>query len=123
MNNNKSNKALIELGNLEKINDLRLIWKNEAYDFTPWLAEEDNMSILGDTIGIEISEITTESAVGGFSADISTQLDWRELPERKASRILIENEVDLKNETKWEEQFDWMMNLGIKFYHAFKSIE
>ncbi len=31
----------MELGNLERIEDLRLIWKNEAYDFKPWLAEED----------------------------------------------------------------------------------
>ena len=60
----------MELGYLEKIEDLRLVWKNEAYDFTPWLAEEDNMNILGDTIGIDISEISTESSVGGFSADI-----------------------------------------------------
>ncbi len=46
----------MELGNLERIEDLRLVWKNEAYDFTPWLAEEDNMNILENMIGIDISE-------------------------------------------------------------------
>ena len=30
-----------QLGKLEKIEDLRSIWKHEAKDFTPWLAEED----------------------------------------------------------------------------------
>lgn len=308
----------MELGNLERIEDLRLVWKNEASDFTPWLAQEDNMNILGDTIGIDISEVSTESPVGGFSADIvaketgtgkiivienqledtnhdhlgkiityasgkdasiiiwivknareehkravewlndhmdenivffliqielwkignspyaprfnileqpntwakeikkisqemsetmifkleywtafgdyvftdsefsrrfnkrkpstdhwytvgsgnsefhfsfllntikniitvecyisnnknlfyqfyskkdqienivGMELDWRELPERKASRILIEKQVNLKNENQWKEQFNWMIEMGIKFYDAFKSFE
>ena len=30
-----------QLGKLEKIDDLRSIWKHEAKDFTPWLAEEE----------------------------------------------------------------------------------
>lgn len=308
----------MQLGSLKKVEDLRLVWKHEALDFTPWLAEEDNISILGDAIGIEISEVTTEAPVGGFSADIvaketgtdrivvienqledsnhdhlgkiityasgrdasiiiwivknareehkkaiewlnnnmdekidlfliqielwkisdsdpaprfnvleqpntwakevkkisqemsesmilkldywsefsdyvfqdsdfsrlfnrrkpstdhwysvgsgssefhfsfllntvkdiiavecyisnnkdlfqqfysnkgeieniiGIELDWRELPERKASRILIENKVDLRNKNEWEAQFDWMKEMGIKFYKAFKSVE
>lgn len=308
----------MQLGTLKRIENLRLAWENEAHDFTPWLAEEDNMSILGDAIGIEISEVATESPVGGFSADIvaketgtdriivienqledtnhdhlgkiityasgkdasiiiwvvknareehkkaiewlnehmdenidfflvqielwkidnsdpaprfnvleqpnswakeikkisqemsetmafkldywtafsdyvfeepefsrlfnkrkpstdhwytvgsgssefhfsfllntvrnvitvecyitnnkdmfhqfysnkekiesivGTTLDWRELPERKASRILIEKQVNLKDKNQWEKQFDWMKEMGIKFYKAFKSVE
>lgn len=81
----------MELGNLERIEDLRLVWKNEAYDFTPWLAEEDNMSILGDAVGIEISEMTTESSVGGFSADIVAK-------ETGTDRIIvIENQLEDTN--------------------------
>ncbi|MCF6464752.1 DUF4268 domain-containing protein [Clostridium sp. Cult2] len=81
----------MELGNLERIEDLRLVWKNEAYDFTPWLAEEDNMNILGDTIGIDISEISTESPVGGFSADIVAK-------ETGTDRIIvIENQLEDTN--------------------------
>ncbi|HHT51025.1 MAG TPA: DUF4268 domain-containing protein [Eubacteriaceae bacterium] len=81
----------MELGYLEKIEDLRLVWKNEAYDFTPWLAEEDNMNILGDTIGIDISEISTESSVGGFSADIVAK-------ETGTDRIIvIENQLEDTN--------------------------
>lgn len=88
MNYSINRKCNIKLGNLEKIDDLRLIWKNEAYDFTPWLAEEENMSILGETIGIEISEITTESSVGGFSADIVAK-------ETGTDRIIIiENQLE-----------------------------
>lgn len=32
--------------------DLREIWKNEEYDFSNWLAEEENLAQLSDEIGI-----------------------------------------------------------------------
>lgn len=35
----------MELGSLEKLEDLRIVWRHEALDFTPWLAEEDNIAI------------------------------------------------------------------------------
>ena len=43
----------MKLGKIEKL-DLRDIWANEASDFTPWLAKEENIKLLGDTIGIEL---------------------------------------------------------------------
>ena len=48
------------LGKLERIRDLRKVWPHEASDFTPWLAQEDNISLLGDAIGIDISVDETE---------------------------------------------------------------
>lgn len=41
------------LGRLKKI-DLRKTWKTEDQDFTPWLANEESLELLGDTIGIEL---------------------------------------------------------------------
>lgn len=41
----------MNLGKLEKITDLRKIWPHEAIDFTPWLAQEDNISLLSDANG------------------------------------------------------------------------
>lgn len=38
---------LTKLGRLEKVSDLRQIWDNESVDFTPWLAEEENLKLLG----------------------------------------------------------------------------
>lgn len=49
------------------------------------------------------------------------KLDWRELPERKASRIVIEKAVDLDNRDKWAEQFEWAMDVSIKMKKAFKK--
>lgn len=36
----------MKLGKLERVTDLRSIWKHEAMDFTPWLAKEWNLEIL-----------------------------------------------------------------------------
>ena len=44
---------MIELGKMEKIVDLRTVWKHEAQDFSKWLSLEENLAILSRTIGIE----------------------------------------------------------------------
>ena len=35
---------MINLGKLKEIKDLRKVWPHEALDFTPWLAEEENLA-------------------------------------------------------------------------------
>ena len=57
------------LGRLKKV-DLREVWETEAGNFTPWLAQEENISILGDTIGIDLEVESQEKNVGPFRADI-----------------------------------------------------
>ena len=57
------------LGRLARV-DLRDIWTSEANDFTPWLAKEENLSVLGDTLGIDLELEAQEKAVGPFRADI-----------------------------------------------------
>ena len=56
-------------GKLEKV-DLRELWKGEATDFTPWLAQEENLATLGETLGIELEIQEQEQRVGAFRADI-----------------------------------------------------
>ena len=55
-----------ELGRLERV-ELREVWPNEATDFTPWLAEEENLSILAETLnmGLELEgrEVNVESGI------------------------------------------------------------
>lgn len=50
------------------------------------------------------------------------KFDWRELPERKASRVLYETTADFKNKDNWNEQFDWIMEYAVKIAKAFKSV-
>lgn len=59
----------VELGRLESV-PLREAWKDEAREFTPWLAEPENLALLGDTIGIELQLEAQEEDVGPFRADL-----------------------------------------------------
>jgi hypothetical protein len=80
-----------QLGKLEKIEDLRSIWKHEAKDFTPWLAEEENLSMLSEAIGIDIVLEEQESNVGEFSVDIFAT------EESTGRKIIIENQLEDTN--------------------------
>lgn len=57
------------LGKLTKI-ELRDIWLSESSHFTPWLAKEENLLTLGETLGLELELEAQERAVGPFRADI-----------------------------------------------------
>ena len=75
------------LGKLEKV-ELREIWQTEGQDFTPWLAQEKNLEMLGEAIGIELELEAQEKDVGPFRADIlckNTEDD---------SLVLIENQIE-----------------------------
>ena len=61
--------SIHNLGKLVKI-ELRDIWLSESSHFTPWLAREENLLILGETLGLELELEAQEKAVGPFRADI-----------------------------------------------------
>lgn len=57
---------MVEIAKLQKIN-LREVWKGED-QFSDWLA--DNLTRLGEELGLELEQSERERAVGAFSADI-----------------------------------------------------
>ncbi len=61
------------LGRFEKV-DLREYWKDEARDFTPWLAQEDNLELLGETIGLQIELEST-----GFSLNLTLNTNSKKM--------------------------------------------
>lgn len=61
---------MVALSKLEEIKDLRTVWPHEALDFTPWLSQDDNIALLADAVGLDISVDETESSVGDFNVDI-----------------------------------------------------
>ena len=82
---------MISLGQLKEIKDLRKVWPHEALDFTPWLAEEDNLALLADAIGLEITLDETESKVGDFNVDIYATETGTD------RKIIIENQLEDTN--------------------------
>lgn len=80
----------MELGQLKKV-ELRKVWKNEARDFTTWLALEENLNKLSDEIGIEISLEQTEANVGKFNVDILAREEGTD------RMIIIENQLEATN--------------------------
>ena len=60
---------MAKLGRLIKV-PLREFWGKEDRDFTPWLADEENIGLLGETIGFELEVEAQEKNVGQFRADI-----------------------------------------------------
>ena len=75
------------LGRLSRV-DLREIWNSESSDFTPWLAREENLSILAETLGLELELEMQEKAVGPFRADILCK------DISSDSWVLIENQLE-----------------------------
>jgi hypothetical protein len=78
-----------QLGRLEKVK-LRTVWADEATDFTPWLAEADNLAQLAEAIGFGADDLeleSTEKNVGPFRADVlckdTAENQW----------VLIENQL------------------------------
>lgn len=58
------------LGKLER-KPLREAWKHEAGDFTPWLAQSENLDTLAQALGVsELVLAATEQGVGDFKLDI-----------------------------------------------------
>ncbi len=77
----------MKLGKLKKV-DLREIWNGEAKDFTPWLAKEENILLLGETLNIELEVQDQEKNVGPFRADILCKDTLND------HYVLIENQLE-----------------------------
>ncbi|MBU2755202.1 DUF4268 domain-containing protein [Acidithiobacillus sp. CV18-2] len=77
----------MQLGRLTKL-DLRDAWKNEPRDFTQWLSQAENISLLGEELGLDIAFLEAEAHVGDFYADILAQ------EETNGKKIIIENQLE-----------------------------
>ena len=75
-----------QMGALEPV-DLREFWEDEARDFTPWLAEEENLARLSETLGIDLELEDTEVSVGPFKSDLVAK------DVSSNARVIIENQL------------------------------
>ena len=67
--------------------DPRKVWPNEESDFTPWLADQANLAILGDALGMPLELVAREKAVGPYSADILCR------DSDDGTRVVVENQL------------------------------
>ena len=92
------------IGKLERL-PLRDIWKNEAFDFTSWLA--DNLDVLSETIGISLSLVETEKSVGPFNVDILAE-------DSEGNSVIIENQLDKTDHDHLGKLITYATNLDAK---------
>lgn len=80
----------MKLGKLKEV-DVRTLWKHEQYDFSNWLAKDDNISDLGEAIGLTISDVETEVFVGSYRCDLVAK------DETTGMKVIIENQLEATN--------------------------
>jgi len=81
-------------------------------------------------VGVELT-LYTEDAKPLFAALLAQKesietvvgipLKWREMPDRKSSRVCIYKAVDPFDETDWPQQFAWLQNMLERFDQAFRA--
>ncbi len=102
----------IKLSKISKV-DLRDCWKNEATDFTPWLASEENIALLADALGMNEEE--TEATIG-------MKFNWRRLDGKKESSIEYSQSFSVFDTSKQDEIFAWHKEYTEKFIGFVKPI-
>lgn len=76
--------------NLKQLTPVELneVWETEPHHFTPWLAKEKNLTLLGKALDIELELEAQEVDVGDFRADILCKNTVDD------SWVLIENQLE-----------------------------
>jgi len=94
------------LSKLERV-PLREAWKHEAGDFTPWLAEAENLNTLVDALGLgEIELVAMEHPVGDFKLDI--------LCNDSDGPVIIENQLEKTNHNHLGQIIAYAAGIGAK---------
>lgn len=106
------------IGRIHRVG-LREVWAHEAFDFTTWL--QDNIDILAEATGLQLSGVEREQPAGAFSVDLiaedveavatRTNADGvATIPLRSSGRWYVRtihmvettNEPDLDCESNWD---------------------
>lgn len=80
----------MKLGKIKEV-DIRKVWAHEQYDFSKWLAVEENIKELGDTLNLALTDVETEKFVGSYRCDIICK------DELTGKSVLIENQLEQTN--------------------------
>ena len=92
------------LGRLNRV-QLREYWQREDTHFTPWLAGEENIALLGETLGLDLEVQQQEAQVGPFRADILCRNT------ADNSLVLIENQLERTDHSHLGQLFTYAAGL------------
>jgi hypothetical protein len=94
----------MSIGKLEPV-DLRKMFPDEARDFTPWL--QDNIEVLSERLGIELTVVEREKQVGSFSLDLLAEGSNGEM-------VIIENQLYRTDHDHLGKVLTYLVNLDAK---------
>ncbi len=100
--------AMTNLSNLEIV-ELRSIWPHEEKHFTPWLAKEENLNLLGDILGLQLELQDKEVKVrldSNYKADIVCKNIQND------GIVLIENQLEKTDRSHLNQIFTYAAELG-----------
>ncbi|MDD6502078.1 MAG: DUF4268 domain-containing protein [Oscillospiraceae bacterium] len=80
----------MQLGKLTEV-DVRDLWKHEQYDFSNWLAQGENIDLLGDVLGLTLVDVEKEVYVGSYRCDLMAK------DETTGEKVIIENQLEPSN--------------------------
>lgn len=82
--------STVKIGKLTEV-DVRDLWKHEQYDFSNWLATEENIKLLDDEIGLTLMDINKEVYIGSYRCDLVAK------DETTGQIVIIENQLEATN--------------------------
>ena len=83
----------------------RQLFRNEAGDFTTWL--EEHIEVLGDRLGLTLSNAEREQAVGSFSVDLRAE-------DGDGRLVVIENQLERTDHDHLGKVLTYLVNLEAK---------
>lgn len=79
-----------ELGRLKEVN-IRDLWVHEQYNFSNWLAKDENIDLLNEAVGLTLTDISKEVYVGAYRCDLVA------VDETTGTKIIVENQLEVTN--------------------------
>ena len=99
---------MANIGKLHEV-DVRELWQHEQYDFSKWLAQEDNIAYLNDILGLTLIDVNNEVYVGPYRCDLVAK------DETSGVAVIIENQLDGTNHDHLGKIITYASGLGAKF--------
>lgn len=80
----------MNIGKLSEV-DIRDLWKHEQYDFSAWLAQDENIELLNEKLGLTLVDVNAEAYVGAYRCDLVA------VDETTGTKVIIENQLENSN--------------------------